>query len=140
MTTAKPRNDGYILNLNWDNANIMSQLYIPSDIKDKIGFRIRKVGGWTDWVYSASEKYTGDIKLVGMFGKDIQGANYFAPFNLPQGDTYNSVILKSMSIYGIGNVADLSVFTAQIENNNLRIYTQNSNYAGKAISVEVTLS
>ena len=140
MTTGKPETDGYIIDINWDNSGFHAQLFIPNIGDAKIGYRCYSINGWSNWIYFLPAKYSGDIKLVGTFGKDIQGSSYFAVFNLPQGGTYTGATLKNMSIYGVGSVSDLSGFTPQITDNNLRIYTTNNTYAGKVVSVTVTLT
>ena len=53
MTENKPITDGYIINLNWDNSNILTQLFVPNDSeKGRIGTRtINDKGVWSDWEY-----------------------------------------------------------------------------------------
>ena len=53
MTENKPITDGYIINLNWDNSSILTQLFVPdSSEKGRIGIRTRnEYGRWSDWQY-----------------------------------------------------------------------------------------
>lgn len=53
MTENKPMTDGYIINLNWDNSNILTQLFVPDSSKEgRIGTRAQNQDGvWTDWQY-----------------------------------------------------------------------------------------
>ena len=53
MTENKPIADGYIINLNWDNSGILTQLFVPYSNKDgRIGTRTRnEFGTWSDWQY-----------------------------------------------------------------------------------------
>ena len=58
MTENKPMSDGYIINLNWDNANILLQLFVPGSAEGRIGTRINDQGEWKDWEY-----YTKDSDI-----------------------------------------------------------------------------
>ena len=53
MTENKPITEGYIINLNWDNAGILTQLFVPSESeKGRIGIRtLNEFGVWSDWQY-----------------------------------------------------------------------------------------
>ena len=53
MTENKPIAEGYIINLNWDNAGILTQLFVPSSTGEgRIGIRTRNERGqWSDWQY-----------------------------------------------------------------------------------------
>ena len=53
MTENKPITDGYIINLNWDNSSILTQLFVPdSSEKGRIGIRTQNANGvWSDWQY-----------------------------------------------------------------------------------------
>lgn len=64
MTENKPISDGYIINLNWDNANILLQLFLPGSAEGRIGTRIKNnYGEWTDWEY-----YTKDSDIFYNYG------------------------------------------------------------------------
>lgn len=59
MTENKPMSDGYIINLNWDNTDILSQLFVPVSDEGRIGTRIKdEFGMWNDWEY-----YTKDSDI-----------------------------------------------------------------------------
>ena len=53
MTENKPITDGYIINLNWDNARNLTQLFVPDGSeKGRIGIRtLNGKGVWSDWQY-----------------------------------------------------------------------------------------
>ena len=53
MTENKPITDGYIINLNWDNAGSLAQLFVPySNEEGRIGTRaLNEFGIWSDWQY-----------------------------------------------------------------------------------------
>lgn len=64
MTENKPISDGYIINLNWDNANLLLQLFLPGSAEGRIGTRIKNdYGEWTDWEY-----YTKDSDIFDNYG------------------------------------------------------------------------
>ena len=60
MTENKPIADGYIINLNWDGAGILTQLFVPSSTGEgRIGIRTRnEYEQWSDWQY-----YTKDSDI-----------------------------------------------------------------------------
>ena len=60
MTENKPIAEGYIINLNWDIAGILTQLFVPSSTEEgRIGIRtLNEYGKWSDWQY-----YTKDSDL-----------------------------------------------------------------------------
>ena len=75
MTENKPISDGYIINLNWDNSDILLQLFVPRNAEGRIGTRIKE-GEWNDWEY-----YTKDSDIF----------NTYENFTLiKENKTYNS--------------------------------------------------
>ena len=56
MTENKPMSDGYIINLNWDNRDILAQLFVPGSPESRIGIRTTDdYGVWYDWQYYAKD-------------------------------------------------------------------------------------
>ena len=53
MTENKPIAEGYIINLNWDIADILTQLFVPLSTEEgRIGIRTRnEYEIWSDWQY-----------------------------------------------------------------------------------------
>ena len=63
MTENKPITDGYIINLNWDNDSILSQLFVPETAEGRIGTRTKdEYEKWNDWEY-----YTKDSDIFSTY-------------------------------------------------------------------------